>query len=500
MKSPLNLKIFGLTLTIITLIECISYFGYLAEPINQLFLVLIVLATFALSLRSLEFGLWIVFAELVIGSKGYLFSWPIGDLAVSVRLGIFLAVFLAWVVQLIRQRQLTAWKSNLRTPYLVFIVALIYASIMGVVFHHPIKNIFLDANGFLFFALFFVVLEVINTRQRLWSLLSVLTAATTASVLKTFFLLFVFSHQLQPFITTIYRWVRYTGVGEITHLSNGFYRIFFQSHIYQLFSYLFLLTAICLLWKKISTKYWLVGYIRWGLTGSVILISLSRSLWLALLCAVGLLVIWLRTKLSWSIKKILTSVVLFGISTVLQLAILGLIVNIPLPNTAGVTISSLVQERTSNVTGEDAGASRFALITPLLSGIAVHPIWGQGFGTTISYASKDPRALQSSSGGLYTTFSFEWGYLDLWLKLGGLGLIVYLYFLWSIATQGRLAWKAMGQSTERQLIVIGTALSGMALLVVHVTTPYLNHPLGIGWVMLTAAIFNIMQQPDHNLS
>lgn len=192
--------------------------------------------------------------------------------------------------------------------------------------------------------------------------------------------------------------------------------------------------------------------------------------------------------------------VIFSASTALQIGFLGLVVNLPLPNTAGVTISSLVQDRTSDLTQEAAGASRFALIKPLLSGIAVHPVWGQGFGTTITYASKDLRAIQASNGGLYTTFSFEWGYLDLWLKLGALGFAVYVYFLWCIARSGRLAWKVMGSSPERQVVVMGAVLSGVALLVIHATTPYLNHPLGIGWVMLTAAIFNIMQEPEETLS
>lgn len=495
MKSPLNLRLFGVTLTSITLLEFLSYFGYLAEPINQVCFMLILLTTFWLSLRSLEYGIWVVFAELVIGSKGYLFSWPIGDFNLSIRLGIFLVVFSVWVIQIIKTRSFPAWKSNLRTPYLVFMAALVYAGIMGLIFNHPLKNIFLDANGFLFFGLFFIILEVINSRQRVWNMLSVLSAASTAGVLKTFFLLFTFSHQLQPFISTIYRWVRYTGVGEITQLSNGFYRIFFQSHIYQAFAFFFLLVALCLLWKKISTKYWLVWYIRWVLAGSVILISLSRSLWLAVLGAGLVLFTWLRTTLCWSWKKILVSTLVLGASTALQLGVLGIIVNIPLPNTTNVTISSLVQERTSDVTQEAAGASRFALIKPLMSGIAVHPVWGQGFGTTISYASQDPRALQASNGGLYTTFSFEWGYLDLWLKLGALGLTAYGYFLWSIAKDGQLAWRHMKGSVERQLLVIGTILSGITLLIIHATTPYLNHPLGIGWIMLTAALFKIAQQP-----
>lgn len=179
-------------------------------------------------------------------------------------------------------------------------------------------------------------------------------------------------------------------------------------------------------------------------------------------------------------------------SSALQLGILSLIVNIPLPGTTSVSIASLVEERTSDVTEEAAGASRFALLKPLFTAISKHPVWGQGFGTTVSYASKDPRALEASGGGLYTTFAFEWGYLDLWLKLGLLGLGIYTYFLWVVAKQGWEAWKKRLADPNDQLLLVGTVISCVVLLAIHATTPYLNHPLGIGFIMLAASIFSIL--------
>ncbi|MEK7540256.1 MAG: O-antigen ligase family protein, partial [Patescibacteria group bacterium] len=412
-------KIFTLTLTAITTLEVISFFGYLADPINHVVFILLLLTMLALSLWKLEYGLWVVFAELVIGSKGYLFSWPVGDFHISIRLGLFLVLLLAWGFQVIRKKDLAWWKSTYTKPFLLLMAALVYAVTVGFINHNSFKYIFLDGNGFLYFGLFFVVLQVMTSRERIWRLISVISAGIASSVLKTIFLLFAFSHQLHPFLGNLYRWVRFTGVGEITQLSNGFYRIFFQSHIYEVFAYFFLLIGLVLWWKQPhQQKQWMRLYARWMLLGSTVLISLSRSFWLGL--AVGLCVLFLVTLQiwHWKWKSILLGGVFLGISTALQLGILGAIVNVPLPGTTSVSIASLIEERTSDVTEEAAGASRFALLKPLFTAIAEHPVWGQGFGTTVSYASQDPRAIEASGGGLYTTFAFEWGYLDLWLKLG----------------------------------------------------------------------------------
>jgi len=51
---------------------------------------------------------------------------------------------------------------------------------------------------------------------------------------KPFFLLFIFSHDMIGMTAELYRWVRLTGVGELTRMQGGFYRIFLQSQIFSL--------------------------------------------------------------------------------------------------------------------------------------------------------------------------------------------------------------------------------------------------------------------------
>jgi len=60
-------------------------------------------------------------------------------------------------------------------------------------------------------------------------------------------------------------------------------------------------------------------------------------------------------------------------------------------------------------------------LRPLLDAIAQHPWLGSGFGRTVTYRSTDPRVLADHPAGAYTTTAFEWGYLDIALKIGLLG-------------------------------------------------------------------------------
>jgi O-antigen ligase len=132
---------------------------------------------------------------------------------------------------------------------------------------------------------------------------------------------------------------------------------------------------------------------------------------------------------------------------------------------------------------EAALVSRWMLLPKLMDEIKVNPISGQGFGKTVTYTSSDPRVLASNSGGRYTTYAFEWGYLDIWLKIGLLGLVAYLLLIYKIIYVGVIKGIKSGNS-----IYIGIAAGCFFLVIVNIFTPYLNHPLGIGFIVLSSCL------------
>ena len=113
---------------------------------------------------------------------------------------------------------------------------------------------------------------------------------------------------------------------------------------------------------------------------------------------------------------------------------------------------------------------------------------GQGFGATITYQSSDPRVLQASPTGEYTTYAFEWGWLDIWLKLGLFGVLAYLVLIGKIVISGLKLVLDNRQQTIDNRTVLGLIIGLGVIVVVSIFSPYMNHPLGIGYLILVSAI------------
>jgi len=166
---------------------------------------------------------------------------------------------------------------------------------------------------------------------------------------------------------------------------------------------------------------------------------------------------------------------------------------------SGGGFRSVLSDRVS-MTGDDAASrSRWALLDQLNEAAALHPVLGSGLGTTVTYKTSDPRMLTMTGDGVYTTYAFEWGYHDLFIKFGAVGSLVILWFLWRVSRAPLLAvWRRReflraprsGLATEQRQAVtaLGVLLSLVALLATNVFSPYLNHPLGLGLIMTAAAM------------
>ena len=289
--------------------------------------------------------------------------------------------------------------------------------------------------------------------------------------IKTLLLFYLFSHAFPAsFLEALYLWIRRTGVGEITRSSGTAFRIFLQSQIYAL-GVVFALWCKQVMVPKLTRIEWMLLV----LSLAEILISLSRSFWLGLTAGGVVFFFWFVTAHRHAWKRVLST----GIaSCVFAIALVAGLLLIPLPPGDG-SLTSLIRTRMD--VGEDAATSRWKLLPMLWQGIKRAPISGSGFGATITYESRDPRVVQAT-GGVYTTYAFEWGWLDLWYKLGLFGLVLMLVLLIRL---GRIAWRIDAASWITWSILIGL----ITLATVHFFTPYLNHPLGFGILLALEGAF-----------
>lgn len=455
-------------------------------------LVLIVAAVGYVACRSLLWGVSLAMLEIMIGGHGHLIDAVVGGQTVGLRLGIFAVVMLATAHHFIVKKVRPTFVAERDLPFFFLAVAVALGSIQGAL-HNGFSAAFSDANAFVTLLYVVPVSMIVWTqdakRRLLWTLgLGAVWVAGTSIVL-----LFCFTHLPGDVLWGIYKFARDARLAEITLLSNPawlvatlpngpwYFRVFQPDQFYVLILTL-LLCAGWSVWGFGKGKRAILLIL--GLVLAVDIAGQSRSFWLGLIAGagiIGLTMLYDRV----SVKKVL-SIKLFG-ATGLVLAIIGLWVTVvlPLPMRPDLTNNPFYKGSGDNTRGL-AVTSRWNLLKPLMAEIDKAPILGSGFGTSITYVSDDPRIRATNPTGEYTTDRFEWGYQDIWLKMGIPGLLAFAYLLFVLL---RASMRAILEKHEDRWIVIGMASGVVALYVVHVFSPYLNHPIGLGFIILVLPFF-----------
>ncbi|MFH1111643.1 MAG: hypothetical protein V1712_01065 [Patescibacteria group bacterium] len=478
---------FILTLLIFFAIDLLSIVSYF-NPLSQIIIfVLLMMAFIALAFMDFSWAIILFFIELIIGSQGYLFFLNINQTPISIRLAWFIIIISVFLIRVIKNHDWLKFKTYLFYAWLLVILAFFWGAVNGYL-RNDFGNWFLDLNGYLYLAIF-LPLFIASNSHSIWNKLKlVIYPALSYLAIKTLILVYLYTHFSVLSLSPIYSWIRNTGFGEITYAGGNFFRIFSQSHIFILAAAVAWLLFLIIKWqqmnfdfKKFVSHYnWLVLF---GLLQlSVLFASLSRSFWLAGLVtlAIGFLAFTFINKLN--LKKILFCATGLLVVIIASVGLLFAITKFPIPLPLKATAGDILLARVTSGAGEAAGASRLQLLRPLVQEVRKYWLLGSGFGSTITYQSLDPRLTSSTAGGTgwYTTYAYEWGYLDTWLKIGLMGLLIYLFFWW-LLFKNAFYYIVRNNQTLVPWLVLGGAL---AVFLTNITTPYLNHPLGIGLLLI----------------
>ncbi|MBI4434582.1 O-antigen ligase family protein, partial [Candidatus Uhrbacteria bacterium] len=517
----------GLTLDLLSFIEWSEPLW--STPLTALVLVGVAIVTFA----DPRAGAIVVLLELLWGSHGYLLRIPAGGLDLSLRTGIFFVVLAATIWHLRTSEDRALLWGAIRThparwPALAFLATLVLAGILGLL-RHPFDRVFFDANAWGFFALApaFLIAQIRMMRMdraddadmRIgsnWSNVSasggkyqvsnVVLVGALYLILRTYALLFLFSHDLGGTWMPLYQWVRDTRLGEVTIFPGAFPRVFMPSMV-LLFPAVLIVGARMMRMDRTDdadTRMPLLpesggktsNFSPSSLEGeregeesrtftasvfgggvAVLLLSLSRSYWLALIALAVIGIAWVIW--SWQRKyyspirtnRRIVQGVAVAIGSIIAMSLLAIIV-VRLPYPKSLTTAGIGSTLLARLSADAAVSNRWQQLQPLRDATWQHPILGNGFGAAVTYETKDPRTLASFPNRQYTTTAFEWGYLDDLLERGVIGLLVELWFI------GALIWYGLKKQSSPPL-----ALALLAIAVVHTASPYLNHPLGIGVVL-----------------
>jgi len=462
-------------------LEIVSFCVYKNIFWNNVVVVILGLGILVLTYKKPLLSFILVIVELVLGGFGYWFVFTFGDHRISERMifmGSFLLGWLLWRV--FKKNKVINWKKYWeKLKYWILILGLIlFAFVLG--YWHGYVFLFKDVNAWLF--LFYIVpiadflLNIsIEQKARLKNdFINIFLAGLIVLAFKVLITFFLFAHGFL-IIDSLYTWIRDTRIGEITPAGGGLYRVFFQSAIYIVLALVMMLPQV---WEE-KKNTWSFS-ILFVFFLSVLIISLSRSFWLAF----GIVLIGIYIYFAWIFKKLfIKKIVLLFLWLVASLGFLSFLILLPVnKNNSQIALSRLLVQRTD--LQDEAISSRWNLLPIMLEAIKGHWVVGYGFGKTLEYKSNDPRIRQQNSEGYFRTYAFEWGWLSFMLKFGLIGVFVFIFWL------GSIFWNVKGTSYDKK-VKLGIYFSGLLLVVVHFFTPYLNHPLGFGWLILIQSLFLI---------
>ncbi len=513
-KDILNIKNICKYTLIFLGIYLLSFLGYVFPILNHLIFLTVVALAGYFSYKRLDYGVYILLTELIIGVKGYLFTFNVFGFALSLRIALFAVVFLIWFFKK-RAHKFKFVKTKYFFWYVLLLIFILIGLLLGIIYGNNLANTFFDFNGYIYLGLAFVFFAAIS-KKNLKNILQIIIIGSLAVSLFTLYCFAeftIFHQESRPDMaeaisselaiddeeeigstishsTTaknelleygpirdfenqkapIYRWVTDTSIGQIAYLAGPFFRFFSAAQVYSLVGLGILL--IYLFKGGLKKKEYYLAILIVSINAAALFLGFSRSLWLGL----AGLTAFIFFNIPW--KKTLR-IILYIIGLILIIIILS--------GTLFPTFYDLVAYRLDSIVhpqSEGAGQNRFNLIGPALQKIKLHPILGSGFGATIEYESVVPEKY-----GTLRVFAFEWSYLDTITEIGLLGLLAYLLFLFKIFREGI----KNNLHQEDKILIIGMLSGLFGIIITNVTTPYLNHPMGIGYIIVIMLFIYILR-------
>jgi hypothetical protein len=464
-------KTFWVGLTIMVALFLVSIGAY-AFHISLPVLLLVIFILIMLTVKNPTFGLFGVFLELFSNPHGHLIFWDDAGFLVSLRMAVFIGFFIGYTIFLIRTKS--------RVPLSPFsslfplLLAILIGFTSGFLFQDPIRA-FTDGNAYFFLLYAIPILGHAYSSKDRSAFFQILAAGAIWNMIISFGILYLFTHFNETFLQTSYVFLRDVRLAEITNIGRGFYRVFIQSQFFVIVFGTLLIPLYVQLAEKRDRI--LISVLLGGVI-STLLLSLSRSFWIGVgACLIVFMVLLIRSQIGRDNHGFFNRVSFLFLSVLFSILFIAIVIFFPFP-TQKLGAGDLADVFSKRAQTDVAISSRWKLIDPMSQAIREHPFIGNGFGASVSFVSDDPRVREMYPDGVWSTSSMEWGWLELWLKMGILGPISFLILF------GFLLRQLFGYlKTDRAWIGIGFISSLIFLYVTNAFSPYLNHPIGLGFLL-----------------
>jgi hypothetical protein len=483
----------------------LSFLSYLNPFFSWPILFVILLGMSYLVYISPITGLAIVFFELIAGGHGQLIELPWHVYSLSIRQVLFIAFF-SGIFTSIMKKRIDIDSNRLPLSLLLLFLYFLFSLVFGI-FNNGFNLAFSDFTAYLFYLYLVPIFMIKWDKNDYRILIEAILVGTFVLAIQTLLMAFLFSHLDGKILDFWYKFFRDRRIAEITLLvmqgrgmfenflllfipnSPYFYRVFLPSQLLLLVSWLYYLMANFYISfnSQRGAFYFNLPFMA---VGAALLLSMSRSFAVGIISIlpIALIILLKQVKDVRSFFSSLTRVSFAMVFSALLaiFTISGILVQKP-------DLTNALFYETSATVGRGAAiVSRADLLIELNEEISNSPLLGYGFGKEITYKSSDPRIINETGDGLYSSFRFEWGIHDLLVKLGLLGTMIYFLFILHLLISIK-SIKAFRFMVWNKVII----LSILAIIVIHIFTPYLNHPIGIGVILLGAFLVDNMKMLNY---
>lgn len=422
---------------------------------QDIFVWLNVFVLLVLFYKNKKLAWYYLLLEFVLGGAGLFFQ----SFSLSLRTILTLEFLSLYFLNDFKIFKKDFWHIN-KNILLVFLVALLFLIgnfYLGLKNHHSLLFIIQDLLPFIFFLLIIPAKEYFDAEKIYAHLFHWLLAFVAASSLWSILNLILFRTGVSVLHANYYNWLRDFALAKITYLDSGFWRIVFPEHLLLIPAMIFLIA----LYIKTKDKLILIFL---GLANIVLALNISRAYLLALLFA--LLILKYQTKfLEW--LKI-------SVITLTSFILLFFVINLSLSQgqALGLNILGLRLPGITQINTDPSANNRLQLLGPIWKNIKSSPVFGQGLGLDLNFVN--------AQGQNITTRHFDWGYLEIWAKLGLIFLVAFTG-IWLVLI------KNLFSQTKKQALALACAAALLAILVSNIWAQTTLHILGVIFFSLTLA-------------
>lgn len=406
--------------------------------------------------------------ECIVGSSG---RWlEIGPL--SIRMWLFIAAFLLSLPFIIKQIK-AVLKNTTVINLLLFAVVLGVAFFNGMLRGNNRQFIVADLTSYAFLAIVPAYLTVVDTEDKVKTLIKIASYSSLVLVVLTVLLHFVFMFMAQRSIQAFNVAINTVQLGGLFNFDERIYRIFFRSSICFILPFIYFFSQT-LSEDKMDKGGKRLAYLFMSLSFIAIVLTYTRSIWLGSLVAVTLFIVLNRKKFAAVLKGIGIALAAFAVFVMLSWAgygYEGVFSNVVERISLNPMNISETEEDTQLQIQLESEGIRTVRFNEACDVIGDNFVLGKGLGLEIN-------------DGRPGIGKIEYTYLDLMSKMGVIGLFMFLSVLAHPYAVAARRWKLLNDKRT-----VGVMMSVVACLIAaSYFNPFITSPIGFSmYAVLIAA-------------